>query len=279
MNNNRTEYLVKEIKGCLTQLNKLADSYSFLTIGHFDYDDDLNIEEEINLTRSKFYKYLYQFYNLTILFLEINNLTFFLEHFKNELMPYLSKSIDPLDFEYVEEIDEGLNIFLPKLTLMLSVFQELNNSDYINDIFNKDISFKFLKNLLKGTAVIMKEKNINNETTINRHMRSIIQSIFPDSQFPKEPFNKTAKQYKPDILIPSIKCAIEYKYAKDENRLINVIDEILIDVNGYNNHKNYKYFIAVFYVSPCIWDENRFKVVWEEKKFPKNWESIFVLGK
>ena len=103
--------------------------------------------------------------------------------------------------------------------------------------------------------------------------------MFPkDALFPSEPFIQTAKCYIPDILIPSLNCAIEYKYAPTLEKLTRTMDEILIDVNGYSNHDIYKLFYAVFYVKPGIIIKRRFDQIWSEKQFPDNWKGILVYG-
>lgn len=109
-------------------------------------------------------------------------------------------------------------------------------------------------------------------------MKDYLEIIFDVPIIPSEAFIKTAKAYKPDILLPHLKCAIEYKYAKDENKLIETIDQILVDVKGYDKNASYNLFYAVFYAKPGIWTKKKFKTVWNEKGFPKNWKSIFVVG-
>jgi len=56
------------------------------------------------------------------------------------------------------------------------------------------------------------------------------------------------------------------------------MDEILIDVKGYDKNPSYKYFYAVFYTKPGICSRKKFQKLWDEKEFPKNWKSIFVEG-
>jgi hypothetical protein len=93
---------------------------------------------------------------------------------------------------------------------------------------------------------------------------------FCDVTFPKakldggfHPFYSNAKCYKPDILIPTLNCAIEYKFARTEATLVKTIEQILIDVKGYAGHPIYKYFYAVFYVKSGIISKNRFDEIRE----------------
>lgn len=78
-------------------------------------------------------------------------------------------------------------------------------------------------------------------------MINICKTAFPDNKSCSFKFQKTAKCYNPDILIPSLECAIEFKYVKDEKELNRTMDEILADVEGYKGNPSYSVFYSVFY--------------------------------
>ena len=92
---------------------------------------------------------------------------------------------------------------------------------------------------------------------------------------PRSKFIKTAQEYKPDILIPELKTAIEYKYAKSENRLKAIIDQIYADAANYTNDDDYLKFYAVFIIDGNFWAPPKCEAVWKEKNFPPNWIGIF----
>jgi hypothetical protein len=146
---------------------------------------------------------------------------------------------------------------------------------------NKNLGIIYLENILKHTAYILEElKTVpEKESDVYNSIKHVINSTFPDFMGLTESFYKEAKHYVPDILIPSLNCAVEYKYAKNLKRVTNTIEEILIDVQGYSNHHMYKLFYAVFYVKVGVCTQERFTAIWNGYNFPNNWKPILVLGK
>src|SRR5690606_2163362 len=114
-------------------------------------------------------------------------------------------------------------------------------------------------------------KNLpKSETDVYKAVRKVVESVFPSAIMPKSNFLKTAQEYKPDILIPEIFSAVEYKYADSEQKLKSTIAQISDDVVGYTGDKDYRLFYAVFYVTNDFWGAEKFQVAWNEKKFPEN---------
>jgi len=145
----------------------------------------------------------------------------------------------------------------------------------------KSAGVSILENILRATPHILEQQKVtpDNETTISRTVKLFVKVAFESAQFPQFSFLKTAQEYIPDILVPGLKAAIEYKYAKTEKALSKTVEQILIDVEGYDNHPDYILFYAVFYVKTGVCTEARFFQIWEEKHFPKNWKPIFVHGR
>jgi hypothetical protein len=143
----------------------------------------------------------------------------------------------------------------------------------------------YLENVLKSTNRILKERNIKptKEAEVYNGVKLVIEATFSNSKasYPggqKKVISQMAKCYIPDILIPDLNCAIEYKFAKSEKDLNETIDQVLVDVKGYSNDLIYNRFYAVFYVKTGVTTEMRFNQIWNEKKFPSNWRPIFIEG-
>ena len=157
----------------------------------------------------------------------------------------------------------------------------------------------YLEHILESTHIIINklEKKPKSEVEVYNAVKIVCEATFANAEFlhfnmltPTEQntfqftahftpsFQTQVKCYKPDILIPSLNCAIEYKYAESETSLIKTIEDILIDVKGYSNNFHYRIFYAVFYVKIGIWSRQRFNQVWTEKGFPENWKGIMVEG-
>lgn len=78
--------------------------------------------------------------------------------------------------------------------------------------------FEILENILNSTATLLADFDIQpkSEPEVYKPMINICKTAFPDNKSCSFKFQKTAKCYNPDILIPSLECAIEFKYVKDE---------------------------------------------------------------
>lgn len=243
---------------------------------NYEIDDE---EEEIRyLTKTSFYTNAKSVFILICNYIEEKNHNFYLADFKNKIEPYLSTMEDALRGELNDFDGEVHSELIDEISNFLNAYEFFGEQGY--EYLLRRSGIIYLENILENTAVILNElnKNPNSETQVYKGVKVVCKGTFPEAQHPTSPFISTAKEYKPDILIPHLNCAIEYKYATDENRLKEVIDQILIDVKGYSTNDTYKIFYAVFYVKPDIWGRKKFEKVWKEKGFPKNWKGIYVVG-
>ncbi|EGR1559698.1 TPA: hypothetical protein NJ560_004496 [Vibrio parahaemolyticus] len=226
------------------------------------------------------YKYtIKSLYMAVVYYLDSNNLNNYLNVF------YKTFGKNPNSPKYLEdfEIDhywsgELYSVFLHKLLQFLSVF-EFMESD--SDRYKRLSGIRYLETVLKSTASIISKsgENPSTETQVYNAVKNTLEAIFPSSKSPKSNFIKTAKEYKPDILIPELFTAVEYKYAKDESKLKATIEQISADVIGYTGDKDYNIFYAVFYVTEDFWGLEKFNRVWQEHKFPSNWLPVYIVGK
>ena len=78
--------------------------------------------------------------------------------------------------------------------------------------------FEILENILNSTATLLADFDIQpkSEPEVYKPMINICKTAFPDNKSCSFKFQKTAKCYNPDILIPSLECAIEFKYGGSE---------------------------------------------------------------
>lgn len=140
---------------------------------------------------------------------------------------------------------------------------------------------QYLETILRNTATIIHKsgKTPTKETDVYKAVRNVLEAIFPSAISPKGNFLKTTQEYNPDILLPELSVAVEYKYAQDEAKLKSTIAQIADDVKGYTGDIDYNLFYAVFYVTDDFWGAEKFNKAWAEKKFPVNWRAFYVVGK
>ena len=271
-------YREKKINENITVLNNyLSKIYSkHFHLENCEYGEEDSINSEIEQIYYGFNTTLKETYLIVLSYIESQGNSELLKLYQNELKCILQVDFNGVQTQYVEEVEETFYVSnsLDIINRYLLAFQAFDKE------ITKTVGIIYLENILTNSSIIIKELKIKptSETQVCNAVKFVLKSTFPDSVILTEPFYKTAKCYKPDILIPSLRTAIEYKYAEDEQRLTKTIEEILIDVVGYSNHPTYKSFYAVFYVKAGICSEKRFNLIWDASKFPNNWKPIFVIG-
>ena len=274
---NEIEYQEDRIKKMLSEMSSVYSDIQFREQIPIQRLEEIQFEIETDERKEYFFGISKSLFILCIAYLEQRNLKNYLSAFEKELNPFLTDRVKNLSGSYHEESGE---VYSDLVSLFWNYLLSFSTFGDNNDFLLKRTGLIYLEDILQSTAVILKSQNKtpSKETDVYNAVKIVCQATFPSAIFPTESFQKPAKCYKPDILIPSLNCAVEYKYAENEQKLISTIDEILIDVKGYDKHSVYKIFYAVFYVKPGIWTKNKFQEVWKEKEFPANWKAFMVEG-
>ena len=96
----------------------------------------------------------------------------------------------------------------------------------------------------------------------------------------KSRFISDFKNYEPDLLIPELRTAIEYKYIKEERDIATHIDQVKTDADNYTGDPEYDNFYAAFYISSQkIVAEKSILATWGNKRFTKNWRPFVIFGR
>lgn len=278
-----TSYLTERIKKLLYEMESI-----FVTIekrnmfaDFRDADSDREEDAEYDMTtweyRESFREYASLVYKLVLNYVEQQGHPRYLEEIRTKLAPMLDT--DQILEEYNNRFAEGpQNNFLHEVWAYLSAYELFGRNDIAHLMQRTGISY--LETILHNTAVVIHHRNLvpKNETDVYKAVADICKAVFPGSAKPDTAFVKIAGEYKPDVLIPTLNCAVEYKYAKTEAKLKATLEGILADVQHYSGHPLYKIFYAVFYVQPDIWGAQKFSEVWKENNFPPNWKGIYVVG-
>lgn len=272
-------YIENKIKQTLidkgSTFSRLHSRYEFK---EYIQDENISYEEEeiIAMIRDEFVTDVKTLYKLICNYFESKQLNQYLLQFKNEINPFFENDKKTLSRAMSAYDGEILSLVLIEISDFLSGFEfsEANETGYLL----KRAGITYLENILENAAVIIHDSKVvpKNETQVYNAVKVVCKAVFPEANYPVTTFVTTAKEYKPDILIPYLNCAVEYKFATDEAKLKETIDQILIDVQGYSKHEIYKIFYAVFYVKPDIWGRQKFEKVWEEKGFPPNWKGKYI---
>jgi len=179
------------------------------------------------------------------------------------------------NFEYDDFwTGEFNNSFLLKISEFLTPFE-------FHDPTKKETGLIYLETILKNTEYYLNSLEINptKESDVYRPIRQVVHTVFPSSINAGSTFLKPNKQYKPDILIPELKAAVEYKFANTKDKLNSNIEEVISDSQGYTNDFNYSFFYAVFYVTQDFLGNSRFTETWKKHNLPDNWIPIYIVGR
>lgn len=219
-------------------------------------------------------------FNSCLIYFELKEITGYINEFKNGYENLVKDNKGHL-------IDlVGSDVYMDERNLITHFYKE---SLYPFRAFGSNdvkhlTGLDYLESILGSTSRIVKTlgKIPSKESEVYNAVKIVIESTFPKdgAQFigGYEPFYKDAKCYKPDILVPSLNCAIEYKFAESLKELNDTIDQILVDVKGYSGHVIYTLFYAVFYVKVGIGSQEVYLNYWKSKGIPDYWTPIFVEG-
>ena len=273
-------YLESNVSKLFSELEKLQHTIFYHEQFGQEHDFDNStppnwwIEEDTQLSLSH-ESMVKSLHNQIICYLDMMGLNSYLDIFIKKFgeFPNTTEAYNGIDFEPFN--GEIYNQYLHELLSFLSPFDFFKNNLNV-----KQTGIKYLETILKNTATAIYKMGIapKSEAQVYNAVKTIIESIFPTSINAGSNFLKTAKEYKPDILVPELSAAIEYKYAKDETKLKTTIEQIAADAKGYTGDQDYNVFYAVFYVTKDFWGQSKFEQVWADNKFPKNWRAFYVVG-
>ena len=217
-------------------------------------------------------------YYLILAYLEAKNMVHFLETFKTKFQPIMAD-----DKKIMEDSFYDPEAGVPELNIIYDFKQFLDVFQTFDYQQTREDELVRLKKILRDTDHILKNSNadIYNETDIYKQVKWVLGMYYPSCRgLNKASFIAAFKSYHPDILIPELKVAIEYKYIKDKTDNIDeFIDQIRSDATNYTGDSRYENFIAVIYLeNTSITREDSIQEAWKAKKFPKEWNLVVAPG-
>jgi len=167
--------------------------------------------------------------------------------------------------------------------LRLKEFEDylLSFPDFKNQITNRD-DLETLRSILANTHLIMQRTALiaDKEYTVYKSVKWFMELIWPKTKIEKLPeFQQEFKHYEPDLHIPELGVAIEYKLIREGDHPENHIDQVRTDANNFSGRSDYNIFFAVFYfINNQNFKQENIELCWQKKQFPENWFPIYVFG-
>lgn len=272
MKDEEIKYLEEEIKRTISLIE--TTYYQELRV----YQNEEDQEEYPGYTKSWIEEKIKDLYLLVKVYLEVKDVNTLLNSFEKAFEAFVHDEKSDLvkAVMYHPEGDDELKI-IGDFKRYLSPFKVF---DYRHD---KEVETIKLTSILQHTDYILKNIDVavTNEADVYKQIKWILGLYYPRCRLTnKAGFIQEFKTYSPDILIPELRTAIEYKYIKDRKENIdNYIDQVRTDATNYTGDSRYENFIAVLYIKDtAIATHDAIHISWQQKKFPPNWELVVAMG-
>lgn len=273
-------HLQSQILSTLNELDLVyADLWDISEQQGIQRNDLHRADEEYEL-ENQFKRFADQIVIYCKAYIEMQGLTRLLDEFSAKASSFVESRKRLLAGEFDPEGMERYSSFTIFVRNYLTSF-EFFDSGFVEKQAQRE-GVKILESIIRATPEILKSSDITpeRETHITKAVSPIVKYAFPSAATvgQGQSFWTIGKFYKPDILIPRLKSAIEFKYASTEQCFITTVEQIHVDVEGYGGNPDYILFYAAFYVKAGVCSEERCQAIWDERRFPVNWKAIFVFG-
>jgi len=262
-----------EIKYIENKIKKLISSIEhnhYQTVMDPHYEED---EEWPGWTREWIERRIVDLYCLIIAYLESQQMTYFLQTFTQKFEEQIrsEKDLGKASPQHPDDHNE-LEIIVG-FKQFLEAFKQFDYRTQELDEFEK------LSSILKNTGYIVKKMGqpVKSEADIYNAVKWIIGLYYPQTRNKnKASFIHEFKSYNPDILVPELKAAIEYKLIDGaHDNIDDFLDQLKKDETVYVDDPKYKIFYAVIYIEDIsVATPESILAAWNSKKFASNWKLI-----
>jgi hypothetical protein len=170
--------------------------------------------------------------------------------------------------------------YSPALAYLGSYFRPLKASVPSKEETEAVAAIQRLERILLGTPKLIKDRGLEpkNEKDVRKAMYDLLIHVYPET-VPEVPIAKQSKVYKPDIGIPPLRAAIEYKFAASEQEVKTALGGIYQDVSGYSGSKDWTVFFAVIYMTEPFLTQAQVEAEFRMSKVDRSWKPLLVVGK
>jgi len=170
--------------------------------------------------------------------------------------------------------------YSPSLDYLGTYFRPLQASVPAHQDAGTVAEIQRLERILLGTPKLVKDRGLEpqNEKDVRKAMYDLLIHPYPDT-VREIPISKQSKVYKPDIGVPSLKAAVEYKFADSEKELKKALGGIYEDVGGYGGSEDWKTFFAVIYTTEPFLTQAQVDAEFKMSKVDRSWKPLLVVGR
>jgi hypothetical protein len=216
--------------------------------------------------------YIQQYFHLLSAYFEAKGLTEYRNRFVQKFGLNIQKTSKVSEVGYHD--GEPYLIMLVEMTAYLAPFKALahNYSPKGKSRLSKVIE------IIDETPMILRKLGItpNKEADVYKAVGWVLDFYYTLPPINKSQFTGKLKRYVPDILLPEIETAIEFKFASANKNLEDYIDEIVSDAVNYKGDSDYNQFIAVLCIQNNQATKAKIQSAWDNKNFNKNWHNVTI---
>jgi hypothetical protein len=186
-----------------------------------------------------------------------------------------------LTFERVPYVDVLFSPILSDLAMAYESFATCLGGGPIamGAVLQTERDRHLLRQILMGTSKLIADRKLvpKNEAEVRREIYATLLHVFPDT-VRELPIPQVSKTYKPDIGIPHLQVAVEYKFCDTENELKKCLEGIYADTKGYTGSNDWTHFLAVLYCTGAFMTEAQLREEERRVGMPASWELLLVTG-
>jgi hypothetical protein len=215
------------------------------------------------------YWWFRELYATICVYLELKNLPYFLDQFRSKLEGIINKREKAL--QQLEHDGFHYYPFVSEVRLFLSPFKRSTLKQDAEKIPSR------LNQILAETNLIVNKTGtkVTNETSVYKCVHWVLQLYYPSCRRRNNArFISQFKSYRPDILIPELRLAVEFKLARPGDNIDNFINQLKVDSENYKGDPEYNKFIAVLCLLKRHETSKSIDNSWKSKSFPPNWKLI-----
>lgn len=136
-----------------------------------------------------------------------------------------------------------------------------------------------LERILQGTPRLLKGRGIKpcKECEVRNALYETLIHVFPGT-VRDIPIAKVSKCYKPDIGVPSLKAAVEFKFCDSDEELKRAIGGVYEDVVAYAGSADWQHFYAVFYMTDAFMTQPQVEAEFNLSRVDRRWRPLLVQG-
>lgn len=133
--------------------------------------------------------------------------------------------------------------------------------------------------ILHNTSKIIERAGLmpSSEAQVREAVRGILQLAFRDV-IREIPIPKSIKVYRPDIGVPSLMAAAEYKFIDLMQEAKAALEGIYADMRGYAGNHTWRNFYAVLYMTENFYNQADVDYEFRLVKADVNWTPLVVIG-